>query len=186
MNPTIPKAVLAALFSFAFATVAATPAEASPSKEEKARKKFEKKFREVVQPIQYDGEYSPPVGRPAEPTPSATVPVRYIPPYMREIPVVVPPQPIYLTQEQFDQEEQARQQAQQQRAAQRAQAASAGAQGYAPGNRQPNLQSQGNGFDNLNNPEDGQEQEVPSQIYEGEGSVTGSDTYADFSRPLPQ
>lgn len=55
-----------------------------------------KKWVEQVQGVQYDGEYSPPSGRQAEPEPSATVPVRYIPPYMRQIPVIVKPAPIYV------------------------------------------------------------------------------------------
>ena len=186
MNPMIAKAVIAAMLAMLSVAIPATPADASPSKEEKARKKFEKKFREVVQPIQYDGEYSPPVGRPPEPTPSATVPVRYIPPYMREIPVVVPPQPVYVTQEEFDQQEQAREQARQQREAQRAQAAAdSQSQGYAPGSARGNAGTQQPG-QRAPMAEQSPEQDVPGQIYEGEGSVTGSDTYADFSRPLPQ
>lgn len=186
MTSTIAKTALAAAFAVLCVSLPATPAEAGPSKEEKARKKFEKKFREVTQPIQYDGEYSPPVGRPPEPEPSATVPVRYIPPYMREIPVVVPPRPVYLTQDQFDQQEQNRAREIQQREAQRAQAAAnSGAGSFAPGNLQSNQQPFQNGLQNSNGDEYA-EQEVPGQVYEGDGSVTGSDTYADFSKPLPE
>lgn len=55
-----------------------------------------RKWVEQIQGVQYDGEYSPPSGRQPEPEPSATVPVRYIPPYMRQIPVIVKPAPIYV------------------------------------------------------------------------------------------
>jgi len=55
-----------------------------------------KKWVERVQEVQYDGEYSPPSGRMPEREPSATVPVRYLPKYVREIPVIVKPAPIYV------------------------------------------------------------------------------------------
>ncbi len=62
-------------------------------------KKVPRKWIEQVQGVQYDGEYSPPVGRPAEPEPSATTPVRFLPAYMRDIPVIVKPAPRYVDEE---------------------------------------------------------------------------------------
>lgn len=59
-------------------------------------KKNPRKFEEVVQRVQYDGEYSPPDGRMPEPEASPTVPVRYIPEYERQIPVYVKPAPRYV------------------------------------------------------------------------------------------
>ena len=186
MNGILAKTALVALLITVGGTMAAEPVHAGPSKEEKARKKFEKRFKEVVQPIQYDGEYSPPVGRPAEPAPSATVPVRYIPPYMREIPVIVPPQPVYVTAEEFQQQEQTRAQEQQQRAAQRAQATSSNNRQQTPGTGAQRLQGQTSTQQGPADNGAAPGQDTPGQVYEGEGSVTGSDTYADFSRPLPQ
>jgi hypothetical protein len=73
-----------------------------------------RKWIEKVQEVQYDGEYSPPSGRMAEPEPSATVPVRYLPKYVREIPVIVKPAPVYVDEATIAQQNQERAQAQQQ------------------------------------------------------------------------
>jgi hypothetical protein len=55
-----------------------------------------KKFVEVVQGVQYDGEYSPPSGRQPGPDYQKTGRVRFVKPYERDIPVIVPPAPIYV------------------------------------------------------------------------------------------
>jgi hypothetical protein len=96
----------------AIPAVIAVPSPSSRQEASLAGDKYPKKCVEKIQEVQYDGEYSPPVGRPAEPTPSATVPVRYIPPYMRAIPVIVKPAPIYVTEDEVQQQAQQKQQAQ--------------------------------------------------------------------------
>lgn len=73
-----------------------------------------KKWVELIQGVQEDGEYSPPAGRLPEPEPSATTPVRYLPRYMRDIPVIVKPAPVYVDEDTVAKESQDRAQAQQQ------------------------------------------------------------------------
>lgn len=55
-----------------------------------------KVFVEVTQGVQYDGEYSPPSGRQPGPDYQKTGRVHFLKPYEREIPVIVPPAPIYV------------------------------------------------------------------------------------------
>jgi len=50
-------------------------------------------FEEIPQEVQYDGDYSPPIGRPAEPEPEPGKPVRLLQPWEKDIPVIVPPTP---------------------------------------------------------------------------------------------
>lgn len=87
------------LAAVSLAAVLASPAVASDKDDAKAAKKFEKKFREVVQPLQYDGDYSPAAGRLPDPQPSATVPVRFVPAWKRQIPVIVAPAPRYVDEQ---------------------------------------------------------------------------------------
>lgn len=54
------------------------------------------RFREVVQGVQYDGDYSPDSARDPEPAASPTTPVRYLPWWKRQIPVRVKPAPRYV------------------------------------------------------------------------------------------
>lgn len=85
------------ILSAAIAAIAAVPASASErDKQIKAEKRFAKQFREVVQPLQYDGDYSPAAGRQPEPEATPTTPVRFIPKWKREIPVIVAPAPRYV------------------------------------------------------------------------------------------
>lgn len=62
-------------------------------------RKNPRKFEEVVQPVQYDGQYSPPPGRYEEPQASPTTPVRYLQPWERALPVIVKPAPEYISEE---------------------------------------------------------------------------------------
>lgn len=87
------------LAAASLAAVLAAPALASDKDDAKAAKKFAKNFREVVQPIQYDGDYSPSAGRLPDPEPSATVPVRFVPAWKRQIPVIVAPAPRYVDEQ---------------------------------------------------------------------------------------
>jgi hypothetical protein len=87
------------LAAFSLAAVLASPALASDKDDAKAARKFDKKFREVVQPLQYDGDYSPAAGRLPDPEPSATVPVRFVPAWKRQIPVIVAPAPRYVDEQ---------------------------------------------------------------------------------------
>ena len=74
-----------------------SPSMANNRKDEaKAQKRFDKKFHELTQPLQYDGEYSPPGGRTAEPEATSTTPVRFVPAWKRQIPVIVKPAPRYV------------------------------------------------------------------------------------------
>lgn len=54
-------------------------------------------FVEVVQDVQIEHEYSPTVGRYAEPTPEPFVPVRYLSPAQRAEPIIVEPEPEYVS-----------------------------------------------------------------------------------------
>lgn len=58
--------------------------------------KIPRKFHELEQQVQYDGEFSPPVGRKPQPEPTPTVPVHYLTPAERDLPVIVPPAPRYI------------------------------------------------------------------------------------------
>lgn len=60
------------------------------------KNKRPRKFREVVQEVQYDGDYSPSATREPEPAASPTTPVRYLPWWKRQIPVRVKPAPRYV------------------------------------------------------------------------------------------
>ncbi len=51
-------------------------------------------FVEVRQEIQVEYDYSPTVGRQAEPEPEAFVPVRYLTPEQRAEPIIVEPEPV--------------------------------------------------------------------------------------------
>lgn len=58
--------------------------------------KAPRKFKEIEQPVQFEGDYSPRVGRSPTPEPSATVPVRFMSASERAIPIVVAPAPRYV------------------------------------------------------------------------------------------
>lgn len=64
--------------------------EKNPGKDQS---KPPRKFREIVQGVQYDGDYSPAATREPEPEPDATTPVRFIPEWKRQIPIRVQPAP---------------------------------------------------------------------------------------------
>ncbi len=63
------------------------------------RVKNPRKFVEVAQGVQYEGEYSPPIGRQPEQMVSPTRPVRYLSPEQRALPVIVPPAPRYVEEQ---------------------------------------------------------------------------------------
>ena len=63
------------------------------------RVKNPRKFVEVAQGVQYEGEYSPPIGRQPEQMVSPTRPVRYLSPEQRALPVIVPPAPLYVEEQ---------------------------------------------------------------------------------------
>lgn len=54
-------------------------------------------FVEVVQEVQLEYEYSPTVGRHAEPAAEPFVPVRYLTPAQRAEPIIVEPEPKYVS-----------------------------------------------------------------------------------------
>jgi len=85
------------ILSAAAIALVASPSHANDRKDEaKAQKRFDKKFVEVVQPLQYDGDYSPAAGREAEPEVTPRTPVRFVPAWKRQIPVIVKPAPRYV------------------------------------------------------------------------------------------
>lgn len=59
----------------------------------KDRGKPPRKFQEIVQGVQYDGDYSPEASREPDPEPDAVTPVRFVPEWKRQIPVRVKPAP---------------------------------------------------------------------------------------------
>lgn len=126
-----------------------------------------KKWVEQVQGVQYDGEYSPPAGRQAEPEPSATVPVRYIPPYMRQIPVIVKPAPIYVDEATIAQQNQDRANA------------AANAQQQVPG-QQFGGQSQGQGYAPATSTVPLTSGSITPSPLTGSGSPTGSTAIATY------
>lgn len=67
-------------------------------------KKAPRDWVEIPQGVQYDGDWSPPAGRQPDPEPDAFTPVRRPAPWLKDIPVIVQPEPIYVT-EQAPQEE---------------------------------------------------------------------------------
>lgn len=137
------------------------------------RNKRPRKFREVVQEVQYDGDYSPSATREPEPEASATTPVRYLPWWKRQIPVRVKPAPRYVDPVEPSQNQQAQTQNQGQSQA------GQGAQTYVT-SAQPNASQQA--------PEapDVDQDIVTSGSTVGSGSATGSRataTYGDLPPP---
>lgn len=63
---------------------------------ETGNRKNPRKFHEILQGVQYDGDYAPAAGRLPDPEPSRTVPVRYHPEWEKQIPVIVAPAPKYV------------------------------------------------------------------------------------------
>ena len=58
--------------------------------------KTPRRFREILQDVQYDGDYSPSASREPEAQPTPTTPVRFLPAWKRQIPVRVAPAPRYV------------------------------------------------------------------------------------------
>ena len=67
-----------------------------PGRDTASLGKGPKDFVEIPQSIQYEGDYSPPVGRPAPPEASPFIPVRAARPWEKDIPVIVKPKPRYI------------------------------------------------------------------------------------------
>ena len=57
-----------------------------------------RKFVEKVQEVQVEREYSPRVGRTPEPQPEPFVPVRYLTPEQRAEPIIVEPEPVFVSE----------------------------------------------------------------------------------------
>jgi hypothetical protein len=56
-----------------------------------------KKFKEIVQQVQVERDHAPQVGRLPERAPEPFVPVRYLTPEQRAEPIIVEPEPIYVS-----------------------------------------------------------------------------------------
>lgn len=128
----------------------------------KSEKRFAKKFREVTQVVQYDGDYSPSATREAEPEPAPGVPVRFVPAWKREIPVRVKPAPRYVDPAPVKSNDRQAGQAPTQSFQQLPD------NGYITSNNGPSANSDSN------------------QAYmPGAGSATGSTTFANYGAGLP-
>lgn len=133
--------------------------------EEKAERRFHKKFREVVQPVQFDGDYSPSSYRQAEPEVTPTTPVRFVPAWKRAIPVLVKPAPRYVD---ATPPANSRQQNQ----------AQVPTQNFQQGGSDSYLTSS-------NLPEAGSDEAAAVVATPGSGSATGSTSFANYGAGLP-
>mgnify|MGYP000001541226 CR=1 FL=1 len=80
------------ILAIALAHPLALPAVRSTASLGKGRKEFV----EIPQSIQYEGDYSPPAGRPAPPEASPFQPVQRARPWEKDIPIIVKPKPRYI------------------------------------------------------------------------------------------
>ena len=85
------------------------PAASRPPLELKAclGPKTPRKFVEIPQGVQYDGDWSPPAGGQPDPEPDAFTPVKRPAPWLKDIPIIVKPAPLIVTEEAPKKERQA-------------------------------------------------------------------------------
>jgi hypothetical protein len=129
----------------------------------KSERRFAKKFREVTQVVQYDGDYSPSATREPEQEAAPGVPVRFLPAWKRDIPVRVKPAPRYVDPapaKTMDRQ-----------------------QGAVP--TQSFQQLPDNGIITSNSSGAGNPAENAQGYIPGAGSATGSTTYANYGTGLP-
>lgn len=154
------------ILSAAAIALVSAPSSANDRKDEaKAQKRFDKKFVEVVQPLQYDGDYSPAAGRQPEPEATSTTPVRFVPAWKRQIPVIVKPAPRYVDP-----------------APERSQSTN-GQGGQTPTQTFQQLPDATLTSNALPTPE--QADAVTLQAQNGSGSATGSTAYPNYAAGLP-
>lgn len=154
------------ILSAAAIALVSAPSSANDRKDEaKAQKRFDRKFVEVVQPLQYEGDYSPAAGRQAEPEVTPSTPVRYVPAWKRQIPVIVKPAPRYVDP------------APERNADSNGQGQQAPTQSF---QQQPNATLTSNA---LPTPE--QADAIALQAQTGSGSATGSTAYPNYATGLP-